>query len=151
MKDIFIRSSIAGCLGGLIYQVFVWIFYLLNIAKITPFQIGAYMLVKPGSDFTMLLNQLLGSVQHFTNCIILAFIAAAIAELIGLDHFILKGVAYGGILYFLIYGVIGRYIIPVSLLQPDLATSTTFLAGNLLYGLTVVSVLAAQKQKGPIT
>lgn len=151
MKNIFIRSSIAGCLGGLIYQVFVWIFYLLDIAKITPFQIGAYMLVKPGSDFTMPLNQLLGSVQHFSNSIILAFIPAAIADYIGLDHFIFKGVVYGGIIYFLIYGVIGRYIIPVSLLQPDLATSATFLAGNLLYSLTVTSVLAAQKRTGRIT
>ncbi|NLM21018.1 MAG: hypothetical protein GX207_04635 [Peptococcaceae bacterium] len=147
MKDIFIRSLIAGCLGGLIYQMFVWVFYLFDLAKITPFQIGAYMLVKPGSDFTMIFNQLLGSVQHFSNSILIAFVIAAIAERIGLDHFILKGTALGGILYFIIYGVVGRYIIPVSLLQPDLVTSTIFLAGNLLYGLTVVSVLATLNKK----
>jgi len=54
MKDIAIRASVAGFLGGLIYQTFVWIFNIVGIAKITPFQVGAYMLIKPGSDITTL-------------------------------------------------------------------------------------------------
>jgi hypothetical protein len=151
MKDIVVRSTVAGCIGGLIYQVFVWIFNFIGIAKITPFQIGAYMLVKPGSDYTMVLNQLLGSVQHFSNSILLAFIAASLSQLIGLDYYLLKGVAFGAILYFIIYGVIGRFIIPVSLLQPDIATSTIYLFGNLLYGLAVTYTLTKLYRPKPTT
>ncbi len=147
MKDIVIRSSIAGCLGGLIYQIFVWVFYLFGIAKITPYQVGAYMLVQPASDHTMLFNQLLGSVQHFSNSIFFAFIAASISKLIGLDYFILKGLAFGAILYFILYGVIGRFIMPVSLLQPDVGTSVIFLIGNLLYGLTVATVFTSLSKR----
>jgi len=61
----------------------------------------------------------------------------------GFDYFKIKGLTFGGIIYFILYGVIGRFIIPVSLLQPDLTTSTIFMLGNLLYGLTVATVLRA--------
>jgi len=113
MKDIVIRASIAGCLGGLIYQTFVWIFYLLGFAKITPLHVSAYMLIKPGADITTFSTQLLGTVQHFSNSILLALIVAYIFELIGFDFFIIKGIAFGGIIYFILYGVIGRFIIPI--------------------------------------
>lgn len=143
MKDIAIRVPVAGCLGGLIYQTFVWIFNIVGIAKITPFQVGAYMLIKPGSDIITLSAQLLGTVQHFSNSIFLALIVAYIIDLMCSDYFMIKGLAFGGIVYFILYGVIGRFIFPVSLLQPDLTTSTIFMLGNLLYGLTVATVLRA--------
>jgi len=114
MRDSAIKGLFSGIAGGIAYQVFVWVFYLWNIANITPFQLGAYILIPPGSDITTLSAQGLGMIQHFANSSLLGLIAVFLLRLFGNDYIWIKGVSYGAVLYFLIYGVIAKAIIPVS-------------------------------------
>ncbi len=137
-KDSIVLSVLAGILGGTAYQVFVWIFYLMGIAKITPYQLGAYVLIKPGLDITLLSSQLLGMVQHYAISTLIAFIALQFLRFIGTDNAYLKGLSAGAIIYFLVYGLLAKAVVPVSILQPDFATSTIFMFGNLIFGLVTV-------------
>ncbi|MBS4025893.1 MAG: hypothetical protein KGZ96_09495 [Clostridia bacterium] len=140
-KDTTVFGVLAGVLGGTAYQGFVWIFYLIRIAKITPYQIGAYVLIKPGLDITSFSAQLLGMVQHYANSALLAIIALYLLRLMGTDYAWLKGLSFGGVIYFLLYGVIAKAVVPVGILQPDLSTSAVFMFGNLIFGLVTVLTL----------
>lgn len=140
MRDSAVKGILSGVAGGIAYQVFVWVFYLLGIADITPFQVGAYILIKPGLDITTLSAQALGMVQHFANSCILGLIAVLVIRWLGSDYLWIKGVSYGAVIYFLLYGVIARTIIPVRVLQPNLSTSAVFLFGNLAFGVTTTLV-----------
>lgn len=140
-KDTAITAIISGGIAGLVYQGFVWLFYIFGVAKINPFQIGAYVMVQPGVDITSIPAQALGFVQHTVHSIFLAAIAIYVLRLIGLDHWFLKGLAFGGLLYFFLYGIASRFVIPPSIYQPDVATSTVFLFGNLIFGLVSVYII----------
>lgn len=65
MRDSMVAGVLAGIAGGLFYQIFVWISYLMGIAKITPFQLSAYVLIKPGLGISSLPAQGLGMALHF--------------------------------------------------------------------------------------
>ncbi len=137
-RDTAVLGIVAGILGGTVYQVFIWMFYLMGFAKITPFQLGAYISVKPGSDITLLSAQLLGMVQHYSLSILVAVIALYLLRQIGIDHAWLKGLALGAIINLFIYGLTAKAVIPVSVLQPDLATSTIYMFAHLIFGLVIV-------------
>jgi len=140
MRDTAVKGLIAGIAGGLFFQVFVWIFYLMGIAASTPFRLGAYILIRPGLDIGSLPAQGLGAVQHFALSALLGVITVYILRLMGPDFSGVKGLVFGGLIYFLVYGVLAKAVIPVQILQPNLATSIVYLFGNLFFGLTTTSV-----------
>ena len=137
--SIAIRS---GLLGGLAYQVFGWVFKQAGLAKITPFEVGAYTLLKPGSDIFSIQAQALGSVQHFANSVLIATMILYIIKLMDSNYTALNGVFAGIIIYFLLYGVIAKLVVPVDILQPDYSTSVVFLFGNIVYGIVANVVLS---------
>ena len=141
-SDTAVLGVITALVGGTAYQVFVWFFYLLGIAKITPFQIGAYIFIRPGLDFTSLPAQLLGMVQHYSLSTILAFITSYCLQKIGTDYLLLKGLLLGITIYFLFFGVLAKFVVPVEILQPDFATSVVYLFGNLVFGIAASQVLS---------
>lgn len=140
-KDTFVIGVIAGIVGGTVYQGFVWVFYLIGIAKITPYHLGAYILIKPGSDITSISSQLLGMVQHYALSVLFAVIALYLLRIMGTDYAWLKGLFWGAIIYFLVYGLLAKAVIPVGILQPDLVTSTIFMFGNVIFGVVTVLTL----------
>lgn len=140
MRDSVVKGVFAGVAGGMFYQIFVWIFNMMGIAATTPFQLGAYVLVKPGLDISSLPAQGLGAVQHFALASLLGVIILYLLRFIGTDFLGIKGLFYGGTVYFLIYGLLAKTVIPVNILQPDLATSVVYLFGNLFFGLTATYV-----------
>lgn len=75
-------------------------------------------------------------IQHFANCALVALIGIYFIRLVGNDYLWIKGIAYGAVIYYIIYGGIAKFVIPANILQPDLITSTIFMIGNLIFGLT---------------
>lgn len=140
--DTAVVGVLAGVLGGTTHQLFMWVFYLMKIAKITPFQLGAYVAIKPGLDITSIPAQLLGMLQHYALSTIIAVIAFYCLQKIGTDYLLFKGFVFGLAVYFLVYGWLAKTVIPVEVLQPDLATSVVYLLGNLIYGITMTICLA---------
>lgn len=133
---------LAGVVGGTVHQALVWLFYLMGIAKITPYQLGAYVVIKPGLDITSFSAQLLGMLQHYALSTIVAIIMLYCLQQIGTDFLLLKGFLFGLALYFLIYGWLAKTVIPVDVLQPDFATSVVYLFGNLIFGIVATLTLA---------
>ena len=74
-SDTAVLGVITALVGGTAYQVFVWFFYLLGIAKITPFQIGAYIFIRPGLT-SLHCPPNCYMVQHYSLSTILAFITS---------------------------------------------------------------------------
>lgn len=146
-KDTAVLGILTGILGGTAYHIFVWVFYLIGIAKITPYQLGAYVLIRPGLDITSLSAQLLGMIQHYGNSIVIAFATLYFIRKVGTDYAWLKGLALGIIVYFLLYGMLAKTVIPVSILQPDFATSVVYMFGNLIFGIVTVLSLVRLSSK----
>ncbi len=140
MRDTVLAGTFAGIAGGLFYQVFVWVLLLSGIAQTTPFRLGAYVLVRPGVNLSSLPAQGLGAAQHFALASLFGIIIVYLLRLVGTDFLAVKGLVYGGIIYFLIYGVLAKAVIPVHILQPDLTTSIVHLFGNLFFGLTTTYI-----------
>jgi len=149
MRDSALTGIIAGVIGGIAYQSFMYVFYLVGISETTPFHLGAYILLRPGLDISAVPAQALGMVQHLANSSLLGLIAVYLLRYMGTDYLWLKGLAFGGVIYFLIYGVIAKAVIPVHILQPNLSTSTAYMFGNLLFGLLTTFAVAYQLKTQP--
>lgn len=80
--------------------------------------------------------------QHYALSTIIAVIAFYCLQKIGTDYLLFKGFVFGLAVYFLVYGWLAKTVIPVEVLQPDLATSVVYLLGNLIYGITMTICLA---------
>lgn len=140
MRDSAVTGLISGIVGGIVHQVFIWTFYSLGIADVTPSLLGAYIAVKPGADITSLSAQTIGMVVHLTTSISLGVIAVYLIRLMGDDYLWVKGVAYGAVIYLLLWGAIAKLVVPVQVLQPNLATSGVFLVSHLIFGMITISL-----------
>lgn len=138
MRDSIFAGVVAGIVGGTLDQAIVWALSLLGIAKVTPLQLGAYVVTRPGTDITALPAQALGAVPHYALSFLFGVIGVLMLRRFGTDHLGIKGLTYGAVVYFLAYSLVGRATFPVPLLQPDPATSVAFLFGNLAFGLATV-------------
>lgn len=142
MRDSIVTGTVAGLFGAVTFQAFIWIFYLTGVAKTTPFHLGAYISLKPGYNVSAVPAQALGAANHLVLGTLLGLVAVILLHKVGTDHPWLKGLTFGGTIHFLIYGVLAKTVIPVQILQPDLATSTVFLFGNLIFGLITILIAA---------
>jgi len=146
-SDTAVVGVLAGIVGGTAHQLFMWVFYLMGTAKITAFQLGAYVAIKPGLDITSIPAQLLGMLQHYALSTILAVFAFYCLQKIGTDYLLLKGLLFGVAVHFIVYGWLAKTAIPVDILQPDFATSVVFLFSHLVFGVASVLTLVKASAK----
>lgn len=150
MRDSGVIGLISGIAGGIIFQLFIWIFYLFGFAGVTPSQIGTYLFAHT-TQITTLSAQIIGMTAHLTNSALLGVIAVYILRLMGTDYLWVKGVAYGSAIHLLVYGAILKIFIPVKVLQPNLTTSLVFLISHILFGIVTAAVAGHYLRKGFIT
>ncbi len=62
-------------------------------------------------------------------------IAVYLIRSMGDDYLWVKGVALGAGVYIFLYGFIAKLVVPVQVLQPNLATSGVFLVGHIIFGM----------------
>lgn len=138
MHDSAVTGFISGIVAGLVFHVFIWIFYFLGIADTTLSLLGAYIAVSPGTAITTLPAQTIGMVVHLTISTFHGVVAVYLIRLLGDDYLWVKGAAFGAVLYLFFYIGIAKFIVPVQILQPNLATSTVFLVGHIIFGMITV-------------
>jgi hypothetical protein len=148
MRDSAVTGIISGIIAGLTFQVFVWTFYVLGIADTTPSLLGTYVAVNPGAEVTSFYAQTIGIVIHLTLSTFLGVIAVYMIHLMGNDYLWVKGIAFGAMAYLFIYGAIAKLIVPVQILQPNLATSGVFLIGHLIFGIITVNIAGHYLKEG---
>lgn len=138
MRDSIVTGLIAGILGGLVYLVPAWGLWLAGIAKTTPLHISAHVFLPPGAATGTIPALTFGFIVHLIVSALLGIIAVGMLRLTGADYLWAKGLAFGGTVYLLVYGLIAQAFIPAAVLHPDLVTSAVFLFGHLVYGLIAV-------------
>ncbi|TYO94543.1 YqhR family membrane protein [Desulfallas thermosapovorans] len=139
IKDVITRGFIAGLTGGILMNIISYISYYLGIANLRFLDWPSIIITGHSPVNTLSLLFFLAVQLIFVGFLGSVF-ALLISKLVTSTNYIFKGILFGIISWFTIYGL--TYIADVPKLTPlTIGTAITDFTGAVVYGVTMAEIL----------
>jgi hypothetical protein len=148
IRDWMVSGAIAGVMGGICQNIYAGLLNIWGMPGSYYIEYGKVLLF--ARNPSGLLPDGLGLLAHFAWDIILAIVFVCIIQQTSQRYFLLKGLLYGMIVWFLIRA--GATLFKIPIINQDLPhTIALFFIGSLLFGVVIVNTLRfLQKRQSAI-